>query len=618
MGDVIVGDTGIGTLDVDLGDTLTNVNGTVSKEVNSGGSTVLITGALSLWENTGTLIVGKNDIGTLNVEAGGSVTSAINSFIGFTSFGTGTVKVNGTSSTFTTDSTLIVGNSGTGTLNVEAGGTVTADFEGYIGNGTGSTGTVTVTGTGSSLTIKDLDPFNFNTAGNLYVGSNGTGTLNILLGGSVTAEKEGYIGDASSGMGTVTVNGANSTYDTAFQHYIGNFGIGTLNVEAGGSVTSGNTVFIGNTATGDGTVIVDGTGSTYIASGTIVVGASGTGALTVSDGGSVTSFNSLIGSFSGSSGTVTVTGKDIGGVSSSLTTTSDLIVGSSGTGTLNVASGGLVSADGLNLGNASTGIGTVNVTGTDSTIDSTSLIYVGNSGAGELNISAGGSVSTGNTFNIGNFIGSEGTVNVSGSLSSLTTSVDLQLGGFGGGIGTLNVSDGGRVSVGTLDELLIRESGLLTGGGGFISGDVINAGEIAPGNSFGTLNLEDDLTLQSTSLLSFELGGLLQGIDYDFLDVTGLVTLGGELDIFILDGFENFISPTDTFEILSSLSLTGTFFGLSNGQTFLTADSHGFFDVQYTTNSVFLTNFVIPEPGTYGLLMGLGVLAIVIVRRRRV
>jgi len=566
-----------------------------------------------------------------------------------------------------------VGNSGTGTLNVEAGGTVTADFEGYIGNGTSSTGTVTVTGTGSSLTIIDLDPFNFNTAGNLYVGNFGTGTLNVLLGGSVTAEKEGYIGSASSGIGTVTVNGANSTYDTAFQHYIGAFGTGTLKVEAGGSVTSGNVVFIGDQATGDGTVIVTGTGSTYIASGangTIVVGNAGTGALTVSDGGSVTSFNSLIGSFAGSSGMVTVTGKDAGNISSSLTSTGDLIVGSSGAGTLNVASGGLVTAVGLRIGNASTGMGTVNVTGTDSTIDSTSLIYVGNSGDGELNISDGGSVSAEFDIYIGNSSSSVGIVTVTSTGSILTTKNDLYIGNSGDGTltisaggsasadgdiyiaGSLNttgmatvtgagseltttstlylgnfssgansilrVSDGGTVSVGVgaFDELRIWERGLLTGDGGFISGDVINEGEIAPGNSFGTLNLEDDLILESTSLLSFELGGFLQGIDYDFLDVTGLVTLGGDLDIFILDGFENFISPSDTFEIISSLSLSGTFFGLSNGQTFLTTDSHGFFDVQYGPSGVFLTNFVIPEPGTYGLLMGLGMLAIVIVRRR--
>ena len=184
------------------------------------------------------------------------------------------------------------------------------------------------------------------------------------------------------------------------------------------------------------------------------------------------------------------------------------------------------------------------------------------------------------------------------------------------GIGALNVSNGGTVSVGEASELRIWDTGSLFGNGGTIIGDVFNAGLIAPGNSFGTLTIDGNLTLQSTSSLFFELGGLTQGTEYDFLNVTGLISLDGSLDFFILDGFESVISPTDTFVIISGLSVTGEFFGLSNGQQFLTADSKGFFNVQYGADSVFLNGFVIPEHGTYGLLMGLGMLAIVMMRRR--
>ena len=90
----------------------------------------------------------------------------------------------------------------------------------------GSTGTVTVSGSGST----------WNNSNSLYVGFNGTGSLTITDGGSVT-NIEGFIGDQSGSTGTVEVSGSGSTWNNT-----GNLDRrlpwhGHLTIESGGSVT---------------------------------------------------------------------------------------------------------------------------------------------------------------------------------------------------------------------------------------------------------------------------------------------------------------------------------------------------------------------------------------------
>jgi len=562
--------------------------------------------------------VGDAGTGTLNVASGGLVTAG-GLRIGNASTGIGTVNVTGSGSTIDSTSLIYVGNSGTGELNISAGGSVTSTSFVTIGNQSTSTGALTVTGAGSSLIAKSSSGF----FQSLDIGSNGDGSLTISAGGSVSVGTV-YFGNSTGSSGTGLVTGTDSSL-TSGTLYLGNFGTGTtgsLDIEAGASVSAG-TVYLGNSSGTSGTLNISGTdietgmvGSSLTASGTFYVGNSGDGTLTISAGGFIDSGSTFyLGNSSGTMGSAIVTGNG-----SKITTTNYLYVGNSGDGSIAISDGGSVSAEfDIYIGNSSSSVGIVTVTSTGSILTTKNDLYIGNSGNGTLTISAGGSASADGDIYIAGSLNTTGMATVTGAGSELTTTSTLYLGNFSSGANSiLRVSDGGTVSVGigAFDELRIWERGLLTGNGGTIIGNVFNEGFIEPGNSFGTLTIDGSLTLESTSLLSFELGGLTQGIEYDFIDVSGLVTLGGELEIFILDGFENFISPSDTFEIISGASLTGEFFGLPNGQRFLTADSHAFFDVQYDTNSVFLTNFVIPEPGTYGLLMGLGMLAIVMVRRR--
>ncbi len=162
--------------------------------------------------------------GTLQVSGGGTITQTSS----LTVDTGGTLKVDGTiASSVTATGNTIVGNSGTGTLNIQNGGTVT-DVVGIIGALVGSTGTATVTGAGST----------WSNSGALTVGYNGTGTLNIQNGGMVT-DQVGNIGINSGSTGTVTVSGTGSTWSSSFDFAVGGSGTGTLNIQNGAVVNGG-------------------------------------------------------------------------------------------------------------------------------------------------------------------------------------------------------------------------------------------------------------------------------------------------------------------------------------------------------------------------------------------
>lgn len=143
----------------------------------------------------GNLTVGETSEGTLNITAGG-VVSNTDGRIGHESDSIGTVTVSGEGSGWNNSSSLNVGYSGEGTLNISDGGVV-SNTSGTIGDNSDSVGIVTVTGEGSE----------WNNSGDLTVGRyGGSGTLNISDGG-VVSNADGRIGNSSNSVGTVTVTG---------------------------------------------------------------------------------------------------------------------------------------------------------------------------------------------------------------------------------------------------------------------------------------------------------------------------------------------------------------------------------------------------------------------------
>ncbi|MGO4407700.1 autotransporter outer membrane beta-barrel domain-containing protein [Bosea sp. RAF48] len=295
--DLLVGDTGIGQLNITAGGTVTNDLGTIGNDV-AGNGTVTVSGIdgsgnASTWTNTSDLVVGQSGTGSLTILDGGKV-SSLSAYIAGDLGSQGTVTVsgvksNGMASTWTNAGELYVGYSGVGVLNILAGGRV-SNTDGGIGGG----GNALVSGLGSS----------WQNSGRLTVGGAGAGTLRVE-GGATVSSTEGLVG--SSGQGNVVLTGAGTTWTSTGQFTVGSFDVGTLRIEAGATVTS-NQGYIG--ANNTGTVTVTGAGSKWLMSPyNLTIGNLGTGSLTVENGGLVRAEGGVrIGESSVASGTLLLQG----------------------------------------------------------------------------------------------------------------------------------------------------------------------------------------------------------------------------------------------------------------------------------------------------------------------
>ncbi|WP_210210908.1 beta strand repeat-containing protein, partial [Rhizobium leguminosarum] len=423
-----------GTLAILNGGAVSNADtGIVGNAAGSAG-TVTVDGAGSTWTNSQSLVIGAHGVGILNIQNGGAVTFAGGGDLVLGNFvpGSGTVTVDGLGSKLTGSGKAQVGLNGHGVLTISNGGAV-SNGDGVIGSFVSSTGTVTVKDAGSSWTNSGL----------LTVGDKGTGTLNIQNGGTVSNADTGIVGNAADSAGTVTVDGAGSTWTNSQSLAIGAHGVGILNIQNGGAVTfaGGGDLVLGNFVPGSGTVTVDGLGSQLTGSGKAQIGLNGHGALTISNGGAVSNGDGVIGSFVSSTGTVTV--KDAG---SSWINSGLLTVGDKGTGALNIQNGGTVSnVDTGIVGNTAGSNGVVTVNGVGSTWTNSSSLMVGQSGTGSLTVSNGGAVSNAGDAALGFMSGSTGTATITGPGSVWTSNGAFFYVG-NNGTGTLTLSNGGVVA----------------------------------------------------------------------------------------------------------------------------------------------------------------------------
>ena len=276
--------------------------------------------------------------------------------------------------------------------------------------------------------------------------------------------------------------------------YIGNTSTGTVLVDGGSGLVSGN-AYLSYTS-GDGTVTITGSGSKWTNSGTLVVGASGTGTLTIGAGGQLINYSGYVGNNFGSSGSATVTG-----AGSKWTNSSSLYIGNYGNGTLTVADGAVVTAKTLyaslsDLG----GNGTVSTNGAvfdadltfdksnglqqtfqfgaggslNLNLDGSADLGAGYKGIGTLTVADGMAVTSYNGY-LGYLTGSVGTATVTGT-GSKWTSTDLNLGKNGSG--SLSAINGGAISV---NNLFVGYSGT-----GTLT--VSNGGSANTGVLYGSLN----------------------------------------------------------------------------------------------------------------------------------
>ncbi|HEV2156910.1 autotransporter outer membrane beta-barrel domain-containing protein [Bradyrhizobium sp.] len=265
----------------------------------------------------------------------------------------------------------------------------------------------------------------------------GDGLLTISGGGQLTSSGIGSIGYTGATNGTVLVDGAGSTWTSVGSLYVGHItsGSGTLSVTNGAKVVSG-AAYVGYFSGSTGTASIDGAGSAWISNADMAVGQAGTGLLTISNGGHLTDVNGLIADTH--MGTVTISG-----AGSTWTNTGNLVVGNFRQGTLSVTAGGTVTSVAGKIGAFSGSTSTATVNGTGSTWTNSGQLTVGDGGEGKLIVSNGGAVS--NTVGlVGSQAGSIGTVTVDGTGSTWTNSADLTIGKSGAA--ALTISSGGTVS----------------------------------------------------------------------------------------------------------------------------------------------------------------------------
>ena len=354
--------------------------------------------------------------------------------------------------------------------------------------------------------VRDIDSSTSFT-GELIVGGTGVGTLNISKGATVTNDDDATIGQNATSNGTVTVDGAGSSWvngapGTYRDLTIGVEGSGSLSITNGGSVQNANGIIGGG---GVGNVVVKGPGSTWTNHVDLYngPGKGSTGTLSIEDGGKVISVVSYIGYHSDSEGTVSVSGAN-----STLELTGDyLTVGVYGKGTLNIAKGGLVTV-GTETGGDYSGALTIGYSnGSTSTLNIGAAANKTAIGAGTLKaafVEFGSGTGT-IVFNH-NDTDYEFDTDVKGTGTLAFYSGATQLtGNYSGFTGSATVNGGVMAVNSTFNQAINVLSGGTLGGTGTVSDVTLASGAIlAPGNSIGTLNVNGDLDFVAGSTYQVE------------------------------------------------------------------------------------------------------------------
>jgi T5SS/PEP-CTERM-associated repeat protein len=297
---------------------------------------------------------------------------------------------------------------------------------------------------------------------------------------------------------------------------VGHAGNGHLTVENGASLT-GDYLNIGDLAGSTGTVLVTGAGTTVNTTAgqyqNIGVGFDGTASLTIADHAAVTTTYMDVAVYHDVGVTDTLD------VNNASLTSQFLTIGDAGTAIATVENGGTVTAGFLNIGNQTSGTGSLTVDGAGSVVSTGGMNLGISNGTASLTVSNGGAVDIGT-----------GTTTIADAVH-VGSSGSLQ----GTGIIHGNLVDDGNV---TATGATLDVTGAVSGSGGFtvnggahldFGGSVAASDSVVFQSSTGSLVLE-----QSTGF-----AGLISGF-------TGDGTLAGSDQIDLKD--INYSSLTETFD----------------------------------------------------------------------
>ncbi|MBR0646627.1 autotransporter outer membrane beta-barrel domain-containing protein [Plastoroseomonas hellenica] len=430
-GQLVTSAVSVGTQTLPAGATST-VNVTGGGQIVSGGfnmgsfsdtgslPTVLISGAGSIWTNSGNFAFNR---GSFSVLDGGTFMTAA-----------GTMGMNGTAS-----------------LTVSGAGSA------FTANGDFTLGSVLGTGSTSVLTLSDGGRFIANGALNIGTATNAVGVLNIggVEGGPATGA--GILQAASLTLGAGDRVNFNHT-DPAYVFSTAITGAGAVNhTGPGTTILTGNSTYTGATTVTAGTLALAAGGQVSATSSTTVRGG---GTLTITGPGSRWQTAGMtLGNSGGSAATLNVSD----GAALAMT---GVLLQSTGAGpntSINVTGGGQVTSTGHTIGStlSATGQGaTILVSGTGSAWTNSGFLTF-NQGA--MSILDGGSYSAG-AVTLARF--ANAALLVAGTGSTFTSGGTIRLGGFSGGTGILTVAEGGRaIAPGVILGAASGTTGVLNIGG---------------------------------------------------------------------------------------------------------------------------------------------------------
>ena len=556
------------------GGTLTSSSGGVFESVLTSGSTPSLT---NVTISAGTILNTPNDDvitfdagtitnkGTINLESSGSGTwIQINGAV--TLAGTGKVVMSANANnailgtgTLTNDSTIEgEGNIGNGQIVVNNEGTIEANETGthtpstlFIDTTTGGFTNNVGTKQGT-LSVSTKNTIDIEGAFNNYNSSTGELTGGIY---KVTGTLEFNAGT----LGIVT-NDANITLTSATGKIL------NTNESDASALSGFNDNASGGTFTVDSTTFT--TGGNFTNSGTLGVGSGAKFAVGASGADSLTNFNS---------GTSTLTG-----------------------GTYILTGTGQIQ---FNNGGDASDIVTNDAKITLAGVDTTKSNFIDQTGANALaNFAANGStgsltLTTDRNYSTpGNFTNA-GTVDVQKSTGTGHTLLTIS-GNYTQTGGTTTV-DGMLTATGAINV----SGGFVYGNLGTITGNVtLTGGTLSPGDGVkkaGKLSIAGNYTQSGSGILDIDLGGTTAGTNYDVLNISGLATLGGTLDVDAIGTYK----PTagQQYDILNYGSESGAF--TSVDCTFSNGDGC---TIAYDGTEAILTITAAPAPASASLTSASG------------